>query len=46
MLSTQLQIVALQEISWKGHGQLKKNKILCVTVASNKEQNSLELALS
>jgi exonuclease III len=26
MLSTQLQITALQEIRWKGHGLIKKNK--------------------
>jgi len=26
MLSTQIHIIALQEISWKGHGQIKKNK--------------------
>jgi len=26
MLSTQIHIVALQEIRWKGHGQTKKNK--------------------
>ena len=26
MLSTQIQIIALQEIRWKGHGQIKKNK--------------------
>ena len=25
MLRTQLQIIALQEIRWKGHGQIKKN---------------------
>ena len=25
MLSTQLQTIALQEIKWKGHGQVKKN---------------------
>jgi exonuclease III len=25
MLGTQLQIIALQEIRWKGHGQIKKN---------------------
>jgi exonuclease III len=26
MLSTQIQIIALQEIRWKGHGKIKKNK--------------------
>ena len=26
MLSTQIQIIALQEIRWKGHGHIKKNK--------------------
>ena len=26
MLSTKIQIIALQEIRWKGHGQIKKNK--------------------
>jgi len=26
MLSTQIHIIALQEIRWKGHGQIKKNK--------------------
>jgi len=26
MLSTEIQITALQEIRWKGHGQIKKNK--------------------
>ena len=26
MLSTQIQIIALQEIRWKEHGQMKKNK--------------------
>ena len=25
MLRTQLHIIALQEIRWKGHGQIKKN---------------------
>jgi exonuclease III len=25
MLCTQLQIIALQEVRWKGHGQIKKN---------------------
>jgi exonuclease III len=25
MLCTQLQIIAVQEIRWKGHGQIKKN---------------------
>jgi hypothetical protein len=26
MLSTQILIIALQEIRWKGHGQIEKNK--------------------
>jgi hypothetical protein len=26
MLSTQIQIIALKEIRWEGHGQIKKNK--------------------
>jgi hypothetical protein len=29
MLSTQLQIIALQAIRWKGHGQIKKSKGKC-----------------
>jgi hypothetical protein len=26
MLSTQIQIITLQEIRWKAHGQIKENK--------------------
>ena len=43
MLRTQLQIIALQEIRWKGHGKLRRIHILYTTAVLNKPPDISEL---
>jgi len=43
MLSTHIQIIALQEIRWKEHGQMKKNKYSLYYSCSQQIPVNLEL---
>jgi len=42
ILQTDLQVVALQEIRWKGQGQIKKTNITSITAVKKTKQDIWE----